>query len=297
MPTIASSQSLTRLPSEVAVVAPGATTRGATGAHIGGRKTMEDVAVLFDGDATFFGGGVFDGAGGPRAAKTAAAAFAHLFDADRRANVDVMKDHFARAETQTLATAAKKGKWPDVTTAVVAVVDADNVVVGWAGDSVALVVDDKHVTALTRPHLASDPTEARRIKDAGGSVGRSPAEARASSTRKLVGKLAPAAAFGAGKKNPKRVYPGGITVTRAIGGLPLKYADPKLVVAVPDVVVLPRNQIKPGSKLVLASDGLLEKLDHLALVDLIHNHPPDHVARVAADKNTNDNIALAVFDL
>ncbi|MEM1145933.1 MAG: PP2C family protein-serine/threonine phosphatase [Pseudomonadota bacterium] len=263
--------------------------------HTGGRASMEDACCLLCVNTT--GGGVFDGAGGSRAAELAARSvrdfYAKLEQPD--ASEGTLRECLAATEHATLA-AARMAKWPDATTAVVAVCDMDVIRVAWVGDSVALLVSKSGGFELLSdpPHVASTPSEARRVKLAGGRVGRSETEAGASKARKLVGKLSPAAAFGARKNNPKRVYPGGITLTRALGGLPLKYSSgPQLVVSQPDLAS--RNRSANDLAIVLASDGLLERLEPSRVVHLLNTCLPNEAAHklveAAIQENTVDNVA------
>lgn len=256
---------------------------------------MEDACCLLS--VRTIGGGVFDGAGGSRAAELAARAVREFYANREQADASegTLRACLAAAESTTLA-AARSGKWPDATTAVVAVCDPDVVRVAWVGDSVAMLVFKSGGFELLTdpPHVASTPSEAKRIKVAGGRVGRSESEAGASKARKLVGKLAPAAAFGAHKNNPKRVYPGGITLTRAIGGLPLKYVSgPQLVLPQPDLAS--RNRSPNDLAIVLASDGLLEQLEPSRIVHLLNTCLPNQAAHklveAATQANTADNVA------
>jgi len=185
------------------------------------------------------------------------------------------------------------GKWPDATTAVVAVVDPVSFAVAWAGDSVALLFDGKTCELLTTAHLATNALEAKRIVEAGGRIGRSEAEANASTTRKLVGKLAPSSAFGTSKKHPKRVYPGGIKITRVLGGLPLKASKVKLVIA--DVEVVQRKRSSKDKMLILASDGLLERLTLEAIASVLISEPTDPalaLVETACANRTKDDVCV-----
>mmetsp|Transcript_5048 Transcript_5048/g.20719 ORF Transcript_5048/g.20719 Transcript_5048/m.20719 type:complete len:268 (-) Transcript_5048:1302-2105(-) len=263
---------------------------------------MEDVFGALNLSATFAAGAVFDGAGGARAAHVAKRVVgSRLGSSTSEAN---LRDVLKRAEQTALATATKNGRWHDASTAVVGVADEDVVRVAWIGDSPAVLVkkDGSH-EMLTKAHSASDNDEAERVKRAGGRIGRSQTEAKAGAGRKLLGKLAgPGTAFSTHKNNPKRIYPGGIVLTRALGGLPLKYATPKLVIADPDVA----SRARAGDELclLLASDGLFERLDVDAVVKLLAETlcgggGPENAAGVlvkaAEDAGASDNICAVVL--
>lgn len=214
---------------------------------------------------------VFDGCGGPKASAFAAKTVRELL----AARPEMALEHCLRQTEQATLKKASKEKFLDGTTAVVARVDflSRKLDLAWIGDSRCILarrVGVKMVAeTLTRDHNASDKTEQKRIRDAGGHVGRTESEAKASNSRKMFGKVfGSSVVFGLHRSNPKRVYPGGITLTRAIGALPLKIARPQLVIADPEAV--PTITLDDNDKfIILASDGLFEGLDPQHAVDVV----------------------------
>jgi len=255
-----------------------------SGGSIGQRDTMEDAYDVFAATSKYAAAAVLDGSHGRRAAETALKVLKEWFAGSQKRSTDeaTLKDALARAEQVCLSTAAKNGKWVDATTAVVACADETIIRVAWVGDASATLVGADDWTMLTSPHVAGNPDEANRVKTLGGKVGRSQSEAKAGKAQKLLGKVAgKATVFKTLKTNPKRCYPGGTVFTRALGGLPLKYSKPKLVTADPEVAQVSRSDT--DLCLVLASDGLYEKLD----VD----HVVDELRRAARDKDKQANVA------
>eukprot|EP00906_Rhabdomonas_costata_P017300 RCo024960 len=117
----------------------------------------------------------------------------------------------------------------DGTTAVLACIADGWIHVAHVGDSRAVIVKEGRSTAsvLTKDHKASDPSEAARVRQAGGWVARD--------------------------QGCDRVYPGGLAVSRAIGDLPAKEPIPA-VSGTPEVKSF---HITPEMKfLVLACDGV-----------------------------------------
>lgn len=214
---------------------------------------------------------VFDGCGGPNASAYAAKAVRELL----AARPEIALDHCLRQTEQATLKKAAKDKFVDGTTAVVARVDFQSrkLDLAWIGDSRCVIARrvgaEVVAETLTRDHNASDKIEQKRIRDAGGHVGRSESEAKASTSRKMVGKVfGPSVVFGLHRSNPKRVYPGGITLTRAIGALPLKIARPQLVIADPEAA--PTIMLDDNDKfIILASDGLFEGLDPQQAVNVV----------------------------
>ena len=269
----------------------------------GKRAAMEDAHVVASkGPVTV--AGVFDGCGGARAAKLCGARLGS--EKLRRALLDsragdaspAIAAFLASCETAVDAEARRAG-WVDATTAVVAVVNGDTLSVGWVGDSRCVVVSDAGARVLTRDHNASNPAEAQRVRAAGGLVGRNEKEAKASKATKLAAKvLSPNIAYRTHPKNPMRVYPGGITLTRALGGRPLKMKSSCPVVADAETATVP---VAGATHVILACDGVWDVLDAAGAAAVVVGARPDDaaetLARAAFEKGSTDNITAVVVEL
>mmetsp|Transcript_16542 Transcript_16542/g.53860 ORF Transcript_16542/g.53860 Transcript_16542/m.53860 type:complete len:489 (-) Transcript_16542:678-2144(-) len=269
----------------------------------GGRPTMEDahfVVPLEDGVVA----AVFDGCGGKRASEFARDRMKTLVEKE-----DDLRACIEATEKATLLAARKGGNWPDACAVVLASLKEDALDVAWLGDSRAVLArggsDDDAAPlkahCLTRDHNAGDAREEKRIKLAGGRVARSVSEARAGSAKKFFGKVVGSAvAFSTHKNNPKRVWPGGITLTRCVGALPLKYAKPQLVIATPETATI---HLRGDERfLVLASDGVFENLDDQAVVQIVHDaagqqNPAKALIEAAQASGSKDNITAIVLAL
>ena len=269
----------------------------------GKRAAMEDAHVVASqGPVTV--AGVFDGCGGARAAKLCGARLASeklrraLLDARAGDAAPAIAAFLASCETAVDAEARRAG-WVDATTAVVAVVNGDTLSVGWVGDSRCVVVSDAGARVLTRDHNASNPAEAQRVRAAGGLVGRNEKEAKASKATKLAAKvLSPNIAYRTHPKNPMRVYPGGITLTRALGGRPLKMKSSCPVVADAETATVP---VAGATHVILACDGVWDVLDAAGAAAVVVGARPDDaaetLARAAFEKGSTDNITAVVVEL
>lgn len=291
----------------------------------GPRATMADTHVIASlGSSGAAACCVFDGCGGSRASTHAAKAVRELLTKNPTMALDEL---LLSAEASTLESAmASNPSWLDATTAVVARVDWEDrtLEVAWIGDSPCVLarrVGSKLIAEkMTRDHNAANKAEEKRVREAGGRVGRNEHEANAGSSRKLLGKLmGPEHAFNSHRKNPKRVYPGSITLTRAIGGLPLKRAVPKIVIADPEC--LPKRTLDDDDIFaILASDGLFEgSLEPQQAVDIVaevlaeakdhgfakENQPPKTLLERAAEalvwtaqaRGSTDNTTCLIVDL
>ncbi|KAK7236646.1 protein serine/threonine phosphatase [Aureococcus anophagefferens] len=254
--------------------------------------------------------GVFDGCGGARASRACADLLGG--DEDRRARRRRRcRSRRARrgragppARGPTVEPTRSEGpavpRCPDASTALVARVNGNDVAVGWLGDSRAvLAVDDGKgglaALDLSVDHKASNPREAKRVRAAGGFVGRTEQEARASGARALLGRMAPALAFRAHKRSAFRVYPGGIALTRCVGARPLKFKN--LVTATPETFARPCDGAE--AFLILACDGVWDVLDGAAAVKCCAAVAPEKAAETlvyhAHNKGSTDNLTAVVL--
>ena len=95
-----------------------------------------------------------------------------------------------------------------------------------------------------------------------------------------------------------RVYPGGITLTRAIGGLPLKRRPRAVLTADAEVVTSALDGTEVA--LVLACDGVWDVLDAEGAAAVLAEAPPNKdpaevLARAAYDRGSTDNITAVVL--
>eukprot|EP00633_Aureoumbra_lagunensis_P009316 CAMPEP_0197322130 /NCGR_PEP_ID=MMETSP0891-20130614/68295_1 /TAXON_ID=44058 ORGANISM="Aureoumbra lagunensis, Strain CCMP1510" /NCGR_SAMPLE_ID=MMETSP0891 /ASSEMBLY_ACC=CAM_ASM_000534 /LENGTH=503 /DNA_ID=CAMNT_0042814369 /DNA_START=36 /DNA_END=1547 /DNA_ORIENTATION=+ len=282
----------------------------------GGRSHMED-AHFISRSGEIIALGVFDGCGGSRASSLARDFLSGLaakkgFGTTEKALIEALNE----TEKITLATSRKQGNWPDASTAVLATVNEYNTKlnIAWIGDSRAVLATQQgskvQAHLLTNDHNAENPKEEVRIKEAGGSVGRSQKEASASGKRKMLAKVVGSSlAFKTKSKNPKRVFPGGITLTRALGGLPLKRTTPKLVIAQAESL----SRTLDGSErfIILASDGVFECLSPQDAVDAVKPHilansystsssgitPAQALINGAVESGSSDNLTAVVLQL
>lgn len=210
-------------------------------------RTLE----LADGRATRLYA-VFDGHGGPLAArycaehmaaeltkayKASSASLGHSARVER-----ACRDAFVRLDKAFVE--SKKGT--DGTTATVALVDADTIVVANVGDSNArLLVSGEPAVLASEDHRLDKRTasEEKRVRSSGSEIGR------------LRGKD--------GKpQGPERMFPGALCVSRSIGDSDAG----KAAIAEPAVRTFPLPA--QGGTLLIASDGVWDFVE-LALVDRV----------------------------
>lgn len=156
--------------------------------------------------------------------------------------------------------------------AVVAYINGSTLVVGNVGDAHAVLDRNGIAKRLSHAHRASDPQEARRIRQAGGRITR-----RQNDVSRVRGELA---------------------VTRSLGDTRLKdwvLADPSII----------EVALRPGDRrLILGSDGLWDYLSDQRAVDLVHQrHIIDAAAasealmKEALRRGSDDNITVIVMNL
>lgn len=158
--------------------------------------------------------------------------------------------------------------WFPGCTACVALVIGSELYVANAGDCRAVVRGGKGVRVLTQDHLASDPSERKRVQREGG--------------------------FVQWRVNTWRVGKAGIEVTRSIGDHDLKPA----VTAEPQIT---HCQLAPDDEfLVFASDGLWEKLTNEEAAQLVLDTVKEpflsakRLVSEAVDRGSRDNVTAVV---
>ncbi|XP_037089645.1 protein phosphatase 1L-like [Pollicipes pollicipes] len=184
----------------------------------------------------------------------------------------VMQDVFSEVDA-ALLDAARREACIAGTTAVLALVDGDQVVVASCGDSRAVLCDARgHAVPLTTDHKPDQLTEKKRITEAGGFV----------------------TFNGVWRVN------GILATSRALGDLPFK--ERRLLTCRPDVqTVSVRHHAAPF--LLLASDGLWDAASGQEAVQHVRArlHEPDLGARslalLAYQRGSLDNITVLVVDL
>lgn len=160
------------------------------------------------------------------------------------------------------------------TTAVIAVLDGELLIIGNVGDSRAVMGDLKGSTIpLSFDHKPNQLKERRRIKEAGGYI-----------TFAGVWRVA-----------------GILATSRALGDFPLKEPR-KLVTAEPDVLTFSLRDHK-AHFVILATDGLWDVLSNEEAVAFVrdHIHEPDFGAKTLAlhaySLGSQDNITVAILNI
>lgn len=160
------------------------------------------------------------------------------------------------------------------TTAVIAVLDGELLIIGNVGDSRAVMGDLKGSTIpLSFDHKPNQLKERRRIKEAGGFI-----------TFTGVWRVA-----------------GILATSRALGDFPLKEPR-KLITAEPDVLTFSLRDHK-AHFVILATDGLWDVLTNEEAVAYIrdHIHEPDYGAKSltlhAYYRGSQDNITVAILNI
>ena len=281
----------------------------------GKRPSMEDVYVITpsihdDPSRSYFG--VFDGHAGSRAAQycgqrmldhiTGTAAW------QRRDVLAATKFGMARTEQAYLRAAlSAQPRWFDGTTAVVVLVVDGILTIGWCGDSRAVLgrkpKGSKTWTAfeLSHDHKPTNPREHKRILQLGGMVGRSLKEAQSGKAYQRAGGACPVFCFGANQDSPLRCYPGGLSLSRSIGDVTLKYHPKKVVVGDPEVV---QQRISPDDRFILlACDGIWDVMTNeraVAIASKAIKNKEDAaraVVRQAYALGSTDNMTAVVVHL
>jgi serine/threonine protein phosphatase PrpC len=281
----------------------------------GKRPSMEDVYVITpsihdDPSRSYFG--VFDGHAGSRAAQycgqrmldhiTGTAAW------QRRDVLAATKFGMARTEQAYLRAAlSAQPRWFDGTTAVVVLVVDGILTIGWCGDSRAVLgrkaKGSKTWTAfeLSHDHKPTNPREHKRILQLGGMVGRSLKEAQSGKAYQRAGGACPVFCFGANQDSPLRCYPGGLSLSRSIGDVTLKYHPKKVVVGDPEVV---QQRISPDDRFILlACDGIWDVMTNeraVAIASKAIRNKEDAaraVVRQAYALGSTDNMTAVVVHL
>lgn len=237
----------------------------------GRRATMEDTHVVMEDVNSAFSlspsvqrayYGVYDGHGGKNAADMTADLLHKNIITDPdfiNGNIEkALKEGFDKTD-KTILNRAEKEKWSHGTTSVVCVIIGDDLYVGNAGDSEAVLAetvnsnteqkkgdddedDDEEYKSilLSEKHKPNAPSEKKRIEEAGGQV-----------------------VFG-------RVL-GSLAVSRALGDLDFKHpynkAEGHFVSAEPYVAKFPLSPANPF--VVIACDGLWDKVSYEEAVEFV----------------------------
>ncbi|OWM75553.1 protein phosphatase 2C 51-like [Punica granatum] len=239
---------------------------------IGRRKEMEDTVRVelkfLEGRYDFFG--VYDGHGGPQVAQACAKRL-HEVVVDR-AMMEYGKDRAEMIDWEEVMVRSFKGMDEEVamagtgaeealrmvgSTAVVAVIGKDDVVVANCGDSRAVMSRGGVAVALSDDHKPGRPDELKRIEAAGGRVI---------------------------NWNGYRVL-GVLATSRSIGDEFLK----PFVISIPEVTVTKRTD--SDEFLILASDGLWDVVSNEYACEVVRRCLSGRMRRRSRDTLTADNSA------
>lgn len=209
--------------------------------------------------------GVFDGHSGTEAAEYASK---HLLENIHQLSRAGLSTAFHETDMNYRAASPLLS---DGTTACIACIHQNTLLVANVGDTRALLAKKCGVEQLTYDHLASDPAERERIENAGGYV-------------LPVG-------------NVQRVQ-GKIVLSRSIGDLPYK----DLLISEP--YTLERNLSNDDLVLVIATDGMFETLSKDAVGQIIRDSPnlpmsnlAELLCNLAISKGSRDNVTVLTVDL
>jgi len=149
--------------------------------------------------------------------------------------------------------------------AVVVLVVGDMVYVSNVGDSRSILSSENgtKVYPLTKDHKPTDPFESKRILENGGKIYRAQTPINPNPNMKL------------NKENmilgPYRVLPGRLSVSRTFGDAEsklIKYGgNPNVIIAEPEIKAFKIS--KDYDFILLASDGIFDKLNNKEIVQLI----------------------------
>ncbi|GMT20114.1 hypothetical protein PFISCL1PPCAC_11411 [Pristionchus fissidentatus] len=214
--------------------------------------------------------GVFDGHGGAEVASYATAHVTSAFlEAGGRADDATMKRMFELMDTR-ISLRCERERWRSGATAVVAAVDKKNMALAWCGDSAMLVFRSSMVERVSTCHSPSDPSEARRVEEAGGCIMSVQGELRVNAV---------------------------LNVTRSLGDVQGR----PMIISVPDTTVVERG---PGDYgLILACDGVSDELDDAEFYENVKAfctsrpltdwpHLAAHLCAVARSVGSSDNLTV-----
>lgn len=202
--------------------------------------------------------GVFDGHGGAGCAEFLAAGLARRVVEHPSFPDDVgraLGEAFADAEAEFSGRALRPGGVDRSGSCAVLLAMVDSTVfVANVGDSRAILSRGRgrNAIALTRDHKPCDPAEKQRIERNGGTVAKSPTADK-------------------DPEAPLRVYPGGLSVSRAFGDVTAKDprlgGNPNVLTAKPEISTIRLDS--DADFIVLACDGVFDKLSTQKVVEAI----------------------------
>jgi serine/threonine protein phosphatase PrpC len=256
----------------------------------GPRPTMEDRVIMMDDlneqyqilsaqtNRAFYA--VFDGHAGDRAAEYASQIVAHCivteatFTSPDKAT-QALKDGLIKADAKIVDKANEEG-WPDGSTAVLVCIIGEKLYSANLGDSEAIVCVNKGNTrvphCLVHKHKPTDDSERDRIIALGAPVFRG----------RILGKLA---------------------VSRALGDAEYKVPKAKANFVSNDAYAACLDLNESHEFIILACDGLWDKLTHQEAIDYVHEHlalgQDAHqisalLAQHALDKGSRDNVTVII---
>jgi serine/threonine protein phosphatase PrpC len=256
----------------------------------GPRPTMEDRIIMYDDlneqfqilsaqtNRAFYA--VFDGHAGDQAAELASQIVAHSVVTEATFTstdnvTDALKDGLVKADAKIVDRANEEG-WPAGTTAVLVAIIGEKLYSSNLGDSEAIVCVNKGNTrvphVLVHKHKPTDDRERDRIIALGAPVFRG----------RILGKLA---------------------VSRALGDAEYKVPKAKANFVSNEAYAASMDLNETHEFIVLACDGLWDKLTHQEVIDFVHEHlalgqSPQHISELLAqhalDKGSRDNVTVII---
>ncbi|CAH1102605.1 unnamed protein product [Psylliodes chrysocephalus] len=194
------------------------------------------------------------------------------FDRQGTVNYEKLLTDEVLAADETLVQIAKKSLDVAGTTALIAILEGNKLIVANVGDSRGVMCDGKgNAIPLSFDHKPQQMRERKRIKEAGGFV-----------TFNGVWRVA-----------------GILATSRALGDYPLK--DKKFVIADPDILTFDLKDHKP-SFLILASDGLWDTFSNEEAINFIKErlHESDYGAKSLTlqsyYRGSLDNITVIIIN-
>lgn len=272
----------------------------------GDRKYMEDrhkVAYFEENNGNknafraFFA--VFDGHGGPEAADFAAHHMADIMYKHVKAAGDDVETGlikgFKQTERDVLINSLQTGASDGCTACTVSII-GNTLWVANAGDSRCVLARDGKAVALSTDHRPDVTSERHRIEANGGQIeqrGVTRPSLCCFSSKEL-------------KVGSHRLWPGGFSVSRALGNINYKLpcrgrvSSSKILVADPEII---EHRIAPDDQFVIvASDGFWDAVDNEEAVKMVLKHQKSLDVKQIAEKmvaksyrnGSNDNITVLI---
>lgn len=207
----------------------------------GARKYMEDRAVMFpNAPRPFFS--VYDGHCGTDAIEFAAQNLPEILKKKLAGRMSLKIPEILKQSFEELDQHMKDKEIKAGSTALVALLENDQLYVAWAGDSRALVIRNNTIILETADHVPLAAMERDRIEKHGCTV--------------LIGRDKWNGTY-------SRLMPDNFAMSRALGNHQYGCKQKGAMIAIPEVVSI---TIQPNDMLVLGSDGLFDDLQMQTIV-------------------------------